>query len=232
MIIWTQLPLFLYSGTLEVVLGSIVKQNGDLVRNAVVDTRTKGSYFGDIALIWDRTRSATLRCKNNVKIWRLSRNDFLRFISHSNRLVKDLFGGMKWTLIRISYWNLWHMECHILLLPCFQCSFTSIVYNHSDFASETSKTGRRYITKDNFLKMMEGPVHMLEEDEYRAVTTAFARADRSKNSMLSFTEWILFIQSLDLATDESSELIRKLFDRVHKKVETWESAYLYNYETI
>ena len=110
MIIWTQLPLFLYSGTLEVVLGSIVKQNGDLVRNAVVDTRTKGSYFGDIALIWDRTRSATLRCKNNVKIWRLSRNDFLRFISHSNRLVKDLFGGMKWTLIRISYWNLWHIH--------------------------------------------------------------------------------------------------------------------------
>ena len=57
----------------------------------------------------------------------------------------------------------------------------------------------------------------LQDDERKAIDIQFEKADSSKSSMLSFTEWALFVQSLSLATDPNAQIVRNLFDRVIQK---------------
>ena len=81
------------SGTLEIVLNSGFCSNEGTSNNLVLDTRTSGQYFGELSLIWDRPQSATMHCKDNVKLWRLKREDFFKF-NLSNHLIRELFEGM------------------------------------------------------------------------------------------------------------------------------------------
>jgi hypothetical protein len=81
---------------LDVAEGDVVVRQGDpaddmfLISAGVFDTdvdgqhvRTlrQGQHFGEIALLFDSPRTATVRCTQGGKLWRLSREDFLSTIT-------------------------------------------------------------------------------------------------------------------------------------------------------
>lgn len=52
-------------GTVEVIIG-----------NEVVKTLSPGDFFGDLALLYNAPRSASIRCLEDCYFWTLHRNHF------------------------------------------------------------------------------------------------------------------------------------------------------------
>ncbi len=51
---------------------------------------TEGQYFGEMALIADEARNATVECVGNVNMARISREDFLRIVQKDGSMMKEL----------------------------------------------------------------------------------------------------------------------------------------------
>ncbi|BET03256.1 camp-dependent protein kinase [Nesidiocoris tenuis] len=61
------------SGTYEV-------SHADLKKNQVIKTYTDGGYFGELSLLHDQPRSATVTAKTSGKLWALSRQNFKKTV--------------------------------------------------------------------------------------------------------------------------------------------------------
>jgi putative peptide zinc metalloprotease protein len=56
----------------------------------VLDTRRRGEFFGEIALLLNVSRTATVHATQPTRLLRLERDDFLRLVCHNRRLKNSL----------------------------------------------------------------------------------------------------------------------------------------------
>lgn len=81
---------FIVSGEVEVIK-VVNKETGESQSLSLLG---KGEFFGEMALVDRKRRSATVRAKGDIVLYRLSRENFNKFLETDARLAISIFGSM------------------------------------------------------------------------------------------------------------------------------------------
>jgi CRP-like cAMP-binding protein len=163
------------------------ESNSDL--NALIEVKVKGegTAFGELALLTDSPRAASIQCLTDSWIAKLSRGDFLRILKeYESKKIREMVRFLKtlgefenWTkhsLVKISYM----MELrrytfnqvvyryndpseHVFLVKSGEFTFTYTIddndtpHRHSQF--------RRVVPRKHFKMFIKGPSEMFGDDE-------------------------------------------------------------------